>query len=243
MAAKNVSLTLLLPPSEGKAPGGRPGTPWEPASGQFAAELGRRRAEVAAALAAVGGGDARLLGVNGAHLERARAANSALVGAPTLPAGQRYTGVVWDALDLASMRAPVRRRAGGAVLVVSGLLGVVGVDDPTPDYRLKMGASLAPLGKLATWWRPAVTAAITAATRRRYVVDLLPNEHRAAWEPDECTDGVRVGFVERSGKVAGHDAKAAKGRLARYLLESPGHPLDLLDAWQDDRFDLAITSL
>jgi cytoplasmic iron level regulating protein YaaA (DUF328/UPF0246 family) len=151
--------------------------------------------------------------------------------------------VWWDALDLASMRAPVRRRAGGAVLVVSGLLGVVGVDDPTPDYRLKMGASLAPLGKLATWWRPAVTAAITAATRRRYVVDLLPNEHRAAWEPDECTDGVRVGFVERSGKVAGHDAKAAKGRLARYLLESPGHPLDLLDAWQDDRFDLAITSL
>ena len=108
MAAKDVSLTLLLPPSEGKAPGGAPGMPWQAASGRFAAELGLRRAEVAAALAVVGGGDARLLGVSGAHLERARTANAALVGAPTLPAGQRYTGVVWDALDVASMRAPVR---------------------------------------------------------------------------------------------------------------------------------------
>lgn len=243
MVGKNVSLTLLLPPSEGKALGGDPGTAWQPASGSFAAELGRRRAEVAAALAALGGGDDRLLGVRGAHLDRARAANASLVGAPSLPAGQRYTGVVWDALDLPSMRTPVRRRAAGAVLVVSGLLGVVGLDDPTPDYRLKMGASLAPFGKLASWWRPAVSAAIATAARRRYVVDLLPNEHHAAWEPDEHIDGVRVGFVERSGKVAGHDAKAAKGRLARYLLESPGHPLDLLDAWHDERFDLSITSL
>lgn len=240
---KNVSLALLLPPSEGKAAGGVTGTSWQPASGRFAAELGVRRAEVAAALSAAGGGDVRLLGVSGAHLERARAANAALVGAPTRPSSERYTGVVWDALGLASLRAPVRRRATDAVLVVSGLLGVVGLDDPTPDYRLKMGASLPPLGKLATWWRPAVSAAITAATARRYVVDLLPNEHRAAWEPDERTDGVRVGFVERSGKVAGHDAKAAKGRLARYLLESPGHPLDLLDAWRDERFDLTVTSL
>jgi cytoplasmic iron level regulating protein YaaA (DUF328/UPF0246 family) len=243
VAVKNVSLTLLLPPSEGKAAGGASGTSWQAASGRFAAELGRQRAEVAAALAALGGGDARLLGVSGTHLERARAANAALLGAPTLPASERYTGVVWDAIDLASMRAPVRRRASGAVLVVSGLLGVVGLDDPTPDYRLKMGAALAPFGKLSSWWRPAVSAAITASTQRRYVVDLLPNEHRAAWEPDERTEGVRVGFVERSGKVAGHDAKAAKGRLARFLLESRGHPLDLLDLWRDERFDLTITSL
>lgn len=243
MAGKAVSLLLLLPPSEGKAEGGDPALPWQPASGRFAAELGRRRADVAAALAAVGGGDQKLLGVGGMHLDRARAANAVLVGAPSLPAGERYTGVVWDALDLGSMRAPLRRRANASVLVVSGLLGVTALDDPTPDYRLKMSASLAPMGRLATWWRPAVSAAIDDAATRRYVVDLLPNEHRAAWEPDARTTGVRVGFVERSGKVAGHDAKAAKGRLARYLLESTGHPLDLLDAWQDERFDLSISGL
>ena len=241
--SKNVSLSLLLPPSEGKAASGDPGQPWAPASGQFGAHLGVRRAQVAAALAELGGGTEKLLGVGGAHLARAQEANEHLVGAPSLPAAQRYTGVVWDALDLASMRAPLRRRAGASIAVVSGLLGVVGFDDPTPDYRLKMGASLAPFGKLSTWWRPAVSAAIDGWAAGRYIVDLLPNEHRAAWVPGDDLQGVSVGFVERSGKVAGHDAKAAKGRLARYLLEWKGHPLDALDAWEDHRFDLTITGL
>jgi cytoplasmic iron level regulating protein YaaA (DUF328/UPF0246 family) len=129
------------------------------------------------------------------------------------------------------------------VAVVSGLLGLVALDDPTPDYRLKMGAALAPMGKLSTWWRPAVSAEIARWARGRYLVDLLPNEHRAAYTPDDDQAGVRVGFVERTGKVAGHDAKAAKGRLARHLIEWKGHPLDGLDAWTDDRFDLTITGL
>ena len=241
--SKNVSLSLLLPPSEGKAESGDPGVAWVPASGRFGATLGARRAEVAAALAARGGGDEKLLGVGGKHLARAQEANALLVGSPSLPAAQRYTGVVWDALDLGSLRAPARRNAVESVAVVSGLLGLVALDDPTPDYRLKMGAALAPMGKLSTWWRPAVSHEIARWARGRYLVDLLPNEHRAAYTPDDDQAGVRVGFVERTGKVAGHDAKAAKGRLARHLIEWKGHPLDGLDAWADDRFDLTITGL
>ena len=90
--SKNVSLSLLLPPSEGKAASGDPGQPWAPASGQFGAHLGVRRAQVAAALAELGGGTEKLLGVGGAHLARAQEANEHLVGAPSLPAAQRYTG-------------------------------------------------------------------------------------------------------------------------------------------------------
>jgi len=197
---------------------------------------------VARALAAVGGGDEKLLGVGGAHLARAQSANTSLLGAPTLPAARRYTGVVWDHLDLASLDAAARTRATSSIAVVSGLLGVVGVDDQVPDYRLKMGASLAPMGKLSTWWRPAVSEAINTWARRRVVIDLLPQEHRAAWVP-EGVQGVSVSFVERSGKVAGHDAKAAKGRLARHVLTFDGHPLDALAAWSDERFDLAVVPL
>lgn len=242
---KNVSVSLLLPPSEGKATGGQ--GRWDPHRSRVAAFrlLGDRREQVAAALAAAAGGDEKLLGVGGAHLLRAQSANAALLGAPVLAAGERYTGVVWDHLDLRSLPAEARRRASTSVAVVSGLLGVVSVDDPVPDYRLKMGASLAPLGRLATWWRPAVTEAIGTWARRRFVVDLLPQEHRGAWAPDgpARVTGVSVSFVERSGKVAGHDAKAAKGRLARHLLLFDGHPLDALEAWSDERFDLAVVAL
>ena len=144
-----------------------------------------------------------------------------------------------------ALSTEARRRAHGSIVVVSGLMGVVGVDDPVPDYRLKMGASLAPLGKLSTWWRPAVSETIGRWAKRRFVVDLLPLEHRAAFEP-EGKRGVSVAFVERAGggtgRVVGHDAKAAKGRLARHLLCSDLHPLDALEAWADDRFALSIVA-
>lgn len=246
MSNRNVPVALLLPPSEGKAYGGR--GRWDPTRARvpaFAA-LGERRELVARALAAVAGGDEKLLGVGGAHLVRAQSANSSLLGAPVLRAAERYTGVVWDHLDLATLSPHERTKAGVSIAVVSGLLGVVGVDDRIPDYRLKMGASLAPMGKLSTWWRPAVSAAINTWAKRRYVVDLLPNEHRAAWVPDGVR-GVTVSFVERdsiaAGKVVGHDAKAAKGRLTRHVLTYDGHPEDALATWSDARFAVTTVAL
>ena len=238
MASAAVQLGLLLPPSEGKALGGD-GPPWAAGLGRFA-ELERRRSTLVRRLARVRGGNEKLLGVGGHHLVTARLANAALDAAPSLPAWQRYTGVVWGGLDVASLPAVARRRASTSIVVVSGLLGLVALDDPTPEYRLKMGASLAPYGKLSTWWRPVLAEPLTTWAAQRFVVDLLPNEHRAACESAEIR-GVRVAFVERNGKVAGHDAKVAKGRLARHLLTRGGHPMDALRSWTDDRFDLLIT--
>jgi cytoplasmic iron level regulating protein YaaA (DUF328/UPF0246 family) len=190
------------------------------------------------ALVADGGGSSTLLGVGGAHLVRARAANAALVGAPTLPAWRRYTGVVFDGLSPATLPPAARRAASDSVVIVSGLLGLVGWDDPLPDYRLKMGARLAPFGLLSTWWREAVGAQLDDWVRGRTVIDLLPGEHRAAWRPDPSIEVVRVSFVERSGKVAGHDAKNAKGQLARHLLTSRRAPLKALEGFEHERFDL-----
>lgn len=224
-------VTLLLPPSEGKAlGGGRSG--WTVDAGTFGDALGDRRTVVVAALTTAGGGDAKLLGVNGDHLDRAQGANRSLTGSPTLPAWRRYTGVVWDHLDPATLTAAQRR----SIVVVSGLHGLVRGDDPVPDYRLKMGASLPTIGKLSTWWRPAVTEALAATTRRRTVIDLLPQEHRAAFPDDARRGRVVVDLVERTGAPGGHAAKAAKGLLARHLLTCD-LPLDeALSTWTDDRF-------
>jgi cytoplasmic iron level regulating protein YaaA (DUF328/UPF0246 family) len=227
---------LLLPPSEGKAEGGnRRRTSWTPEAGSFGSRLGDRRAEVVAALAAVHGGDEKLLGVRGDHLLRAQSANASLVGAAVLPAWQRYTGVVWDHLDPASLSTDDLKR----VTVVSGLLGLVRGDDPVPDYRLKMGANLAPLGKLSTWWRESLSAELARSARRRFVVDLLPQEHRAALVFDGL-DGVSLKLVDPTGKPGGHFAKAAKGELARAILTDG---LDVIDSWHHPQFDLIVEPL
>ena len=240
MASRRTSpLAILLPPSEGKAEGGR--TPrWKAGSGTFGSALRRPRAEVVAALLAAKGGDAKLLGVSGQHLARAQESNRELDGAPTVPACERYTGVVWGHLSPDTLSAKARARAVDSVVVVSGLLGLVGFDDPVPDYRVKMGASLKPMGKLSTWWRDPLSTTLNDWADGRVVIDLLPNEHRAAWTPsDSMREHVVVSFIEKSGKVAGHDAKAAKGLLARHLLEKPGDPMEALRSWTHPRFRLS----
>jgi cytoplasmic iron level regulating protein YaaA (DUF328/UPF0246 family) len=212
-------LVVLLPPSEGKAPGGD-GAAWAPDDGRFG-ELAARRVRVHNALKRARGGTAKALGATGDLLRSAKAANLAAVGAPTLPAHQRFTGVVWGHLDPPTLPARARRRAEAGVLVLSALTGLTAWDDPVPDFRLKLSASLPPLGNLATFWRPHLSAVLNDHLAGHTVVDLLPNEHRAAWtpDPDRC-DLRRPALLHRDGKPAGHGGKAAKGLLARALLRT-----------------------
>lgn len=236
---RSVPFALLLPPSEGKAEGGG-GPGWSTDAGRFGEALGPARAAIVEALTAAEGGSPRLLGVGGRHLERSLAANASLIGAPTLPAGRRYTGVVWDHLGLATLPVGARRRATGSVVVLSGLLGAAGLDDPVPDYRLKMGASLPPLGVLSRWWRPTLSDALDEFLTGRVVIDLLPNEHRAAYDirGRGFRAHVMVAFVERRGKAAGHDAKAAKGLLARHILIEGGDPRRAIKSFRHERFEV-----
>lgn len=231
----SADLVLLLPPSEGKAPGGgEPG--WDPASGRFGADLHPARRAVARALARAGGGDAKLLGVKGEALDRARTANRRLIGAPCLPAVDRFTGVVWDHFDVRGLPVAARERAMASVLVISALGGVVALDDPLPDHRLKLSVSLPPLGRVATFWRPTLSALLAEQLAGSLVIDLLPGEHAAAWtpDPDRCTH-LRVRLIGRDGQTAGHFAKAAKGRLARSLVRS-ADPERALKRWRDPEF-------
>ena len=212
---------LLLPPSEGKAKDGDTSRPWAPRLGAFGAALETSRAQIVVQLRKEKGGTQKLLGVGGAHLTRAQSSNMQIVGAPCLPAWQRYTGVVWDHLDLASLTATQRNAFIKRIIVPSGLLGLVRADDPLPDYRLKMGARLATFGTMSKWWNEPITDALVAVVKKNLVVDLLPNEHRAAINWELLDNVIRIDLVSHSGAVVGgHNAKAAKGLLARHLLVS-----------------------
>jgi cytoplasmic iron level regulating protein YaaA (DUF328/UPF0246 family) len=234
-----VPLVILLPPSEGKAPGG--GGRFRTGSGTFGRALRGSRDEVVAALAAADGGDAKLLGAAGRHLEQALHANRLVAAgrAPALPAVERYTGVVHGHAALADVPA-----GADGVVILSGLLGLVAPGDPVPDYRLKMGASLPPLGKLSTWWRPRLSPVLNRRLAEQAVVDLLPQEHAAAWAPAprRYASLHRVRFRDAGGAVAGHDAKAAKGLLARYLLTSPLPVAEALAEFRHPRFVLEVES-
>jgi hypothetical protein len=167
---------------------------------------------------------------------------------PTLPAIERYTGVLYKELDAASLRVPARRRLDRSVLVVSGLWGLVAPTDPIPDYKLKMSASAPRLGKLSTWWRPQLTKALAARAEGAVVWDLLPIEHSAAWTPAAvpCERRITVQFLDRDGKTVSHWNKLLKGSLVRWLVTT-GHTdpeaLADFDHPQGYRFDVATSDL
>ncbi len=212
-------LMILLPPSEGKAVGGT-GPGWVPESGRFIG-LAPRRLRVANALKRARGGNARMLGATGDLLARSRAANRALVGAPTLTAHLRFIGVVWEHVGVDDLGAPALSRARDGVVVVSAVTGLSAWDDPVPDFRLKLSASCPPMGRMAAFWRAPLSAVLNDHLAGHTVVDLLPNEHREAWTPDPSRyELVRPMLATMDGKPAGHAGKAAKGTLARALLES-----------------------
>lgn len=224
MVTRNFS--LLLPPSEGKADGGLESQPWSTELGVFGEALHKQRTQIVVQLKKLNGGDSMLLGVKGVHLERATVSNKNVKGAPTLPAWQRYTGVVWDHLNLASLPATSRASATRRIFIPSGLLGLVRADDLIPDYRLKMGARLAPFGTLNKWWRDAITEALQETAKKNVLVDLLPQEHRAAIDWESIPNALRVDLVSKKGAVVGgHNAKAAKGLLAQHLLVTKGQDI------------------
>lgn len=233
---------LLLPPSEGKTGGGTGA--WDPASGTFATLAGTRLKVAKALRQAMRGSIAArstLLGVKGDALARATAINRATLGAPTLRAWERYRGVVFEHLDVASMSTRDRRRAEDHVIVLSGLLGAVTLGDPIPDYKVKMGARLGSL-RVTPTWAAALRPVLDEMLASRDAIDLLPNEHAAAYVASGPRV-IRVRFEQRAAAgvrraAAGHAAKAAKGVLARALLTSAPAPDVLREfAWEGWSFD------
>lgn len=226
---------LLLPPSEGKAPGGE-GPPWAECPQTFAALNPRRvrvRNAVRRALRAPDHGE-RLLGARGATLARARAEWRELDRAPTLPAWRRYRGVVWEALSPETLSPAGLAALRERVLVPSGLWGLLAADDPIPAYRLKMGARVEPMGTLARFWRAPVSRALAERAGDGWIVDLLPAEHAAAVDPAALGDArlCRVELVADADggarRAAGHAGKHAKGALARVIIRSGARTPDEL---------------
>ena len=161
------------------------------------------------------------------------------------PAGEIYTGVLYDALGLSSLDAAAKRRAARSLLVFSGLWGAVGVTDKIPSYRCSMGVKLPGLGALGAYWRGPMASVLPEAAGDGLVLDLRSSAYASAWKPKGEVAGrtatVRVlhaqvvdGVERRS--VVSHFNKATKGRIVRALLTagiSPADPAELVTALRD----------
>lgn len=218
-------MLILLPPSEGKsAP--RRGKPLDLGSLSFPVLTDARQAALDSVIDLCTTQPERAveaLGLGGTQTDLVER-NAALPTAPTARADVVYSGVLYQALDLASVDTAARRRATSWLTVVSGLFGLVRPADRIPAYRLSPQVTLPGLGKVATHWGRHLAPAVDHARGRGLVVDLRSGSYLPFWRPvKEVADRVvslRV-LHEVSGKrsVVSHFNKVTKGRLIRSLLE------------------------
>ncbi len=216
-------MLILLPPSEGKTPARSGSRPVELAGLSFP-ELTAAREEVGSALVSTSARTDALavLGVGASREDDVRA-NVDLWDEPAAPAARIYSGVLFDALDVAGMDAAARRRAARSLLVISALWGAIRLTDRIPAYRLSMPVALPGVGPLATYWRPHLDAVLTSAVRRGVVVDCRSAPYQKAWPTSVPQRTATIRVVGGDSRTAvSHMAKHTRGLVARHLCTRGG---------------------
>jgi uncharacterized protein len=222
---------VLLPPSEAKVPGGD-GPALRSVGVDAPGGLGPARLKVLEAVAAFCHADpsraTAALKLPAASAADDLAANVAALDAPTLPALDRFSGVLYAALDAGSLGARERQVALASLLVFSGAFGFVAGDEPVPVHRVPAAATVPGIGGLTPFWR----AQLRDATPRLFsdgglLVDLRSTDYAAMWQVTgplrSQVTPVRVLVERKAGRrwvrrVVSHPSKHGKGLLARELV-------------------------
>lgn len=162
--------------------------------------------------------------------------NRMLRSAATMPAVDRYTGVLFDALDAGSLSSASRRWLGAHVLIHSAPLGPIGALDQIPSYRLSAGTSLPGMPALRRHWAEATSAALETAAPE-FVLDLRSEAYVALGPVPSGSASVYVRVVTDEGRALNHFNKKSKGLLVRALAEDRPRirSLRTLRGWADRR--------
>lgn len=216
-------MLIILPPSETKAHGGNGAAlNWDRLS--FPA-LNPIRREIAAELQSLDVDEALEVLKISEKLRPEAESNRQLETSPTMPALERFTGVLYDALDAPSL-PPVARRY---LAVGDALFGLVHADDLIPHYRLSGGTKLG--GKtLRSRWGTAISDELRALAEDELVIDMRSGTYQQLGKLKEAAT-VRVESVQEDGsrKVVSHFNKHYKGELAR-VLALHGNEVESIDA-------------
>lgn len=213
-------MLILLPPSETKRPGGD--GPALDIDGLVLPGLAPIRSRVSAALIALSSdvaAAARVLKLGPRQLDQV-GVNRELFSAPTMPAVDRYTGVLFDALGAGVASSLAREWLGEHAAIHSAPWGPIGALDAIPAYRLSAATNLPGIGPPKRLWQRPVAHALAGAAPA-YTLDLRSEAYVALGAAPAGADYVRVVAQTHGGAVRAlnHFNKRAKGELVRRLAD------------------------
>jgi cytoplasmic iron level regulating protein YaaA (DUF328/UPF0246 family) len=214
-------MIFLLPPSETKEPGGK-----KIAKSLSHKELDKTRKLLQQALIETCKNPtlaAKALKLGPRQLAEIQV-NLELARPKCMPALDRYTGTLYDALKEGGVTASMRARASKAVFIQSSLFGLISAGDEIPNYRLSAGSKLPDLNLRSLW--QSAHEALWAKYANEILIDMRSNSYvELAPVPDShsCYT-LDVILQDQYGKRTrlNHFNKQSKGQLVRsVLLTSP----------------------
>lgn len=236
--------SILLPPSEGKSPGGNPFAPdmfdyRSSSTFNYFNDLNPERRKLINHLHETieqADGLEDLFGVKGNNLEEAIEVNKGVYKAPLMSALDRYSpGVMYKSMDFVGLPTGAQRRLLENSIIFSGLFGLLRPDDLIPNYRLRMDASLDGIGKVSTYWKPQLSEQLNKTIEGHTVWNMLPQIHRAAWDDAHTyKQMVEVQFVNEEGgerKSVTHGVKPLRGQLVNYVVREMIEDVEGLSEW------------
>jgi len=220
---------ILLPPSETKRDGGVAGSALDLAALSFP-ELTQPRKRALAALRSISKSvTASTLALGLGPTQRFEIdRNRAISVSPTMPAIERYTGVLYDAIDVETLDVDARAFLSESVAIHSALFGLIRADDPVPAYRFSHDTRLATTS-LTKLWRDANARALRS--QAGLVLDLRSESYVHLGPAPEGGYFLRVVTEDAAGtkRALNHFNKHGKGELVRRLANSGRDVTSLAD--------------
>jgi uncharacterized protein len=143
-------------------------------------------------------------------------ANLSLRTSPTMPALDRYTGVLFEGLDSLTLSAIARERASEKLFIQSALFGLLPATEMIPNYKFSADAKLPGVNLKAVWRKaheavwPRLVGPVLDLRSKAYVeLNPVPNDRESYF----------VDVLADSGRALNHFNKKAKGVFVRHALE------------------------
>jgi cytoplasmic iron level regulating protein YaaA (DUF328/UPF0246 family) len=221
-------MIFLLPPSETKEPGGK-----KKAKVLSHKELDKTRKLLQLALIEICKSPtiaAKALKLGPKQLGEI-AVNLDLANPKCLPALDRYTGTLYDALKEGGFTSGMRTRASKAVFIQSSLFGLISAGDEIPNYRFSAGSKLPGLN-LKKLWQEAHEP-VWPRLSKEIVIDMRSNSYaELAPVPENLSCySLDVVLEDKRGKRTrlNHFNKQAKGQFLRSALIISPAPKTIAD--------------
>lgn len=148
-----------------------------------------------------------------------------------LPALDRYTGTLYDALKEGGVSAAMRARAGKSMFIQSSLFGLISSGDEIPNYRLSAGSKL-PGVNLKNLWQEAHES-VWSKFSKEIVIDMRSNSYsELAPVPEGISSySLDVALEDKRGKRTklNHFNKKAKGQFLKSALLAIPAPKTVAD--------------